>query len=172
LSRDIDDFLKLKIINGQETFRETYLFIQKLIESKIINSEIHFDDLCKNLRKAMKNDVSQSLKIRTLICLEKNGLRFKNQPAAHGLSECNGRYAVVLRSYKNIIWHEAAHLFGADDHYIENSRYKMKEKCSAHESCSMQFDPGDKQCYFCSTAVEEIRNNMFKEAKPFFTHDL
>lgn len=170
LSGNITSFSDIEILNGQETFRGTYNFIKQLIESKILNSEIHFDDLCSNLRKA-NDDISQSLKIKTLICLEK-GLRFKNQSGAHGLSEFNGRYAVLLKVYKNIVWHEVAHLFGADDHYIENDTAKMKKQCSAKKKCVMQYDPSEKPCCFCSTAIEEIRSNMIKETSPLSIDDL
>lgn len=186
LSTNIKQFSKLEIINGGVKFKSTYHFINYLIKS--INTEINFNDLCWILRNVSKNrlqlvsgkflqvyrffeddkdidtdEISQSLTIKTLICLGGSGLKFKGQSYLHGLSESNGRYAVVIKSYKNIVWHEVAHLFGADDHYIENDTSKMKEKCPDKVSCIMQYDPGDKPCSFCSTSLKEISNKMFNE---------
>jgi len=188
ISKSIPEFSELEIINGEENFRNTYLFINHLITPMILTLEIDFEGLRLILREVSQNiiqtienkypkaykffignvnrdkiSISESLRIKTLICVEQNRLRIKGQPNAHGLSESNGRYAVVIKSYRNIVWHEVAHLFGSDDHYIENDVYKMKEKCTNKQLCVMQYDPGDKPCTFCSAALKEISDKMFTE---------
>lgn len=195
LSTKIKHFSELEIINGGVRFKSTYHFIDHLIRP--MNAEIDFDNLCRILRNVSKNElqlirdkfpqaykffednknidtneISQSLTIKTLICLRKSGLKFKGQSYAHGLSELNGRYAVVIKSYKNIVWHEVAHLFGAGNHYIENDTSKMEEKCSDKALCVMQYDPGDKRCSFCSTSLKEISDKMFKETVPWSIDEL
>jgi len=183
LSINIEQFSELEIINGNSEFTNTYRFIDSLIEP--MNTEIDFDSLCDFLTRVRRNEIqlirdvypqaygffasnknidtniiSQSLETKTLICLEKSGLKFKEHTGAHGLS--GRRYAVTIKLYKNIVWHEVAHLFGADEHYVKNDKYKMKEKCTNKELCVMRYDPGIKLCSFCSTAQEEIRNGVFK----------
>lgn len=187
ISKNIRDFSKLDIINGEEKYRDTYCFINHIIEKMIQDSKIFFQHLTDILRSASsdnfqrikdnlpnvyeffehnkhadKNKISESLRFKTLICVEGENLSINENADAHGYAEGNGRYAVLVKSYKNIIWHEVAHLFGADDHYIENDVCKMKEKCANKELCVMQYDPRDKPCSFCSTAIMEMRTACIK----------
>jgi len=66
--------------------------------------------------------------------------------------------------YKNILWHEIAHLFGAYEHYREDD-YKATSECEDPDSCIMQRNPGRKLCEFCGQSKREM-HRYFCERRP------
>ena len=157
LSTHILDFATLEITDGERCHKGTYRFIGDVVRP--MGSEIDFGQLVRVLWNARKR--MPGLTKRAIICIEQSGLRFKENADWHGLAG-DGFCAVVLQPYKNpyknIVWHEVAHLFGAKDHYPNG--IEGAPKCTAKESCVMQYDPGAKQCFFCSEALKEIRSGM------------
>jgi hypothetical protein len=85
-------------------------------------------------------------------------------PGAHGVrkyvfhANC---LVLYIKGYKEIIWHEAAHLLGAEDHYNPNSNsHEAIQDCLNPNNCIMQWNPGDT---FCEKSIDEIRNCLSKE---------
>jgi hypothetical protein len=157
LAKDIGEFATLTIRNGQEVSPGAYRFISDLLQPT--RSEIDFDVINDRLWKAREgefgNAISRVLDSKTFICV--TGGRFKQSGGAyHGLTAPNF-FAVVVESYRGIVWHEAAHLFGADDHYRSENPGEMKQQCTNKVSCVMRYEPGG---IFCTEAVREIRNGM------------
>ncbi len=183
LSRNIPEFSALKIIDGEREHGVTFCFLDSLVNS--MGSTIDVDAFTRILfavradqvealydryphvreffelnASVNREDLSRSLlTARTFICREEKGLRFKDDPSYHGLTAPRF-FAVAIKSYKNIIWHEAGHLFGADDHYCRERVYEMSPECTDRESCVMQFNPGSKSCCFCTKAIDEIKKDM------------
>ena len=171
LSTHILDFATLGITDGERCHKDTHRFIGDLVRR--MGSEINFDNMVRDLWD--ERERMPGLTTRTIICVEQSGLRFKENADWHGLTG-DGFCAVVLQPYKNpyknIVWHEVAHLFGAEDHYNCTNKTERAPQCTAgeEEECIMQYDPGTKQCLFCSGALQEIRSGMSK--MPRSPHDL
>ena len=80
---------------------------------------------------------------------------------AHGVRMIGNRgngVVLYIKAYKNIIWHEAAHLLGAKDHYNLNSDgHEAIQDCLNPKNCVMQWNAGDT---FCEKCIDEIRTYL------------
>lgn len=65
--------------------------------------------------------------------------------------------AIISTIYKVAIWHEVAHLLGADDYYDYDTKAKV-DNCKL-EKCIMQY--GCCSFEFCDQAVLEINERLF-----------
>jgi hypothetical protein len=83
-------------------------------------------------------------------------------PGAHGVRMTGkwGELVLYIKGYKEIIWHEAAHLLGAEDHYNPNSSFHETTRvCLNPDNCVMQWNRGDT---FCEKSIDEIRYYLKK----------
>jgi hypothetical protein len=105
-------------------------------------------------------EIASSLSDRVFVVSDKRVTSITGKGEAHGTAR--GQLCFLVRDYKNILWHEAAHLFGAEDHYDEHN-HEPTRGCMdwSHPrrewSCIMQWDPGKKDCWFCPRAIKEIQ---------------
>jgi hypothetical protein len=63
---------------------------------------------------------------------------------------------VIKHITEKNIWHEVAHVLGAEDHYIKNS-YDVIDNC-IDDNCIMRY--GRYNGTFCSTVINEIKTNL------------
>lgn len=61
-----------------------------------------------------------------------------------------GFVAVIIKQNRVNIWHEIAHLFGAEDHYDQES----KNAICLNKTCIMQY--GKSEGEFCAQSIKEI----------------
>jgi len=160
LKKHIQDFDRLKIRYGNDEYPDTFESLEATIVPLIKNGQF---STAKALHTLWKNKkVSQNENFwgnLNLIILPDSSIYFKEIPGAHGIqTDC--QFAFLKECYLNIIWHETAHLFGAEDHYVKGNEYRMISECSDPDNCLMQWDPADKDVVFCSKTLEEIRNYL------------
>jgi len=84
----------------------------------------------------------------------------KNAPHAEWGATCESLAAVYSLNNKIAIFHEALHLLGADDCYIENQPCQKKPDCN-FERCIMDFNPPEQWCenwpFICDKNIDLIR---------------
>lgn len=112
--------------------------------------------------KHATGEIASSLSDKVVVVSDETVTSITEARRAHGIAEFCGDVCFLVRVYKNILWHEAAHLFGARDHYDDNHR--ATQKCKAPNLCLMQWDPGDKKCEFCAQSIKEMQT-YFAERK-------
>lgn len=71
--------------------------------------------------------------------------------------EANNWIAVIKELKEKVIWHEIAHLLGANDHYHTETHATL-DICSNPSHCIMTF--GMQNGELCSESLQEIRNEM------------
>jgi len=69
-----------------------------------------------------------------------------------------GGICINCNTQKNSLWHETAHLLGADDHYNETKNYQSKG-CSDPRNCLMQWD-SLKGSIFCSNVLSQLKAKL------------
>lgn len=84
----------------------------------------------------------------------------KNAPHAELGAACGFLAAVYSLNNKSTIFHEALHLLGADDCYIENQPCQKKPDCN-FERCIMDYNPTEQWCenwpFICDKNIDLIR---------------
>lgn len=176
---DLTQQKQSEIENALETFKiELVKYIPKFKHLKIVSGNQSFPDILKSMHSiavsftgtgplsenclisAIMNKIENfDYTTRTIIVLPTSNIVFRNFPGAHGV--CMGEKFVVLsRVYRNIIWHETAHLFGAEDHYQKQKPTFMKDICTEKEVCVMQWDPGNKDVIFCTRSIQEMTDYL------------
>ena len=78
-----------------------------------------------------------------------------------GQALLGGNVCINRRTEKHVIWHETAHLLGADDHYKEKEPYKMKKICKDPTNCIMRYVSLEKNS-FCDRVKKEIDKYLNK----------
>ncbi len=107
------------------------------------------------------SEITSSFSGNVVVISDKSITSIKGKRGAHGTSR--GQLCFLIRGdYRNILWHEAAHLFGADDHYDEHNHGPI-EGCMdwlrgpGKLSCIMQWNPGENECSFCDRSISEMQ---------------
>lgn len=109
-------------------------------------------------------EIASSLSGKLVVVSDETVTSITGARHAHGIAEFGGTLCLLVRDYRNILWHETAHLFGADDHYDEKNR-TATPKCEAANLCIMQWDPGhNEHCRFCDQSITEV-NTYFAKTK-------
>lgn len=128
-------------------------------------------EAAKIWQRPAPDEIPNSLSGRILVVSEEIISSIEEAPGAHGVVW--EPFAFLVRDYENILWHEAAHFFGAKDHYREDDHNKPpgKDKCTDQADrpeqrwCLMQWDPADKDCRFCPHAITEMQKYFAGEPR-------
>jgi hypothetical protein len=108
-------------------------------------------------------EIASSLSGKLVVISNETVTSITEAQQADGIAVFRGELCLLVRDYRNILWHEAAHLFGAHDHYDENRT--ATPECEAANLCIMQWDPGhDESRRFCDQSITEM-NTYFVETK-------
>lgn len=86
--------------------------------------------------------------------------------APHGVAIgdiLEGGICLNSNMHRNSIWHETAHLLGANDHYDKSNHYQSIH-CDDSNNCLMQWD-SLKGNRFCKNSLTEIYNHLEKFKK-------
>lgn len=160
LSAHIPKFSELQIVSGNEQFPDILEKLRTNLDPHIQKKIISGDDASGAIKAALPGTGNHS---HLMIVLPSPEITFTDNPGAHGITN-GGNIVLLKRTYKNIILHETAHLFGARDHYVLKSLNNMQEICTDKERCVMQWNPADKKVVFCSETIREIQD--FLDGKP------
>lgn len=179
----------VSMVDGNACFPDTRLFLHEVIAQSSNNGVCSFDSILNHIskienynrirrsgktsklkdseipiieawKKSNCEDISPSLSGKVVIVSDNSVRVILGHNGAHGVSY--GRFAFLIEDYKNILWHEAAHLIGADDHYCKKDVYRAKPKCQNPDLCIMQWNPSDKPCSFCEQSIREIAEYFLK----------
>lgn len=79
----------------------------------------------------------------------------ENLPTQNPWGDAQGAVCVIKKVEKAVVWHEIAHLMGAEDHYTQN--HGPTDSCKRND-CLMRYGilAGD----FCEQAIDEIKKSM------------
>ncbi|PAE38170.1 hypothetical protein [Bacillus sp. 7884-1] len=160
-------------VTSNETL-EKYMsnFIKYLIKRNIdnltvnYNNELYYEEVKQIIdRLPVSNNLIDSLDL-TLILNNCNGDVFaivgEDLPTDNPWGDATDFIAVVSCTLEKNIWHEVAHLIGADDHYDKNTN-EVLDICM-DDNCIMQF--GKDEGFLCASTIYEIKlhlNNISKK---------
>lgn len=172
----------LEKIDGNKDYHATYLLIEKILNywDKLPTQSIHqsffllrasmqgedierysFKYFCNNSKiHSELIDLTNSKIIPPAFfnAIIITGKKYKLEiPFGVASGEINeGGICINCNTSKESIWHETAHLLGADDHYG-----KTAYKCKNPTDCFMQYNATQGSC-FCSESVKEIEKCLRK----------
>jgi hypothetical protein len=156
---------KIEVVDGNARFRQTRVFLRTAVSKASANGSCDFDFLRDHIRRRLRGgEMSDSLSGKVVIVSDTNVFSIVGSKA-HGITEFKGQFCFLVKNYKNILWHEAAHLFGADDHYREDNQGARPE-CEHPDFCIMQWDPAGKPCAFCDQSKREIQKYLAERRVP------
>ncbi len=178
------DTSKLSVIDGNNCYTETYNAIGKIIDdfgpnldtSKIYLYLYFLNDCGRNKQDKMcygLNDKELQYLKKEFGGNDYKGTLFNSIIIAGANIQLNSSYGEAMWNIiegglcinvnvaKKSIWHEVAHLLGADDHYDKDTK-KPKKICTDHLNCLMQWNSTQGK-HFCSKSIAEIKGTVNKK---------
>lgn len=73
-----------------------------------------------------------------------------------------GYIAVIKKVKEKVIWHEIAHLLGAEEHYNDDATHTTSEICSDPSNCIMTY--GKLEGEPCYKSLQEIRKALIDQS--------
>lgn len=161
----------IEVANGNECFPVRRAFLRRTMLDVTQDGSCNYNLFLVRILDEWYNihDSCDPVHDKVLIIAHESITRL-GELAAHGIVYNEDRFAFLVQDYWQILWHEAAHLFGAEDHYRRDDHNRPAPECKDQTDqpqlrwCLMQWDPGVKDCRFCAQTIEEIRN-YFAEQK-------
>jgi hypothetical protein len=182
----------LKVVDGNKEYKETHFLIAKVFDywhkpgEQLPTWNIYLSFQCLqgyletgNWKDSCHLGKDKNLEIINLAVDKKITPRFfnsilitgKNFKLEHPYGVFPPRCTIKVGGIcinrciaKQSIWHETAHLLGADECYdVNDPQHRTLESCT-HPKCFMQRDSTKGQC-FCDKSIAEMREFILKACK-------
>jgi hypothetical protein len=116
------------------------------------------DSVCKQLISYIEDIQTPPIFFHTVIIIEESYELVHLYGDAYLSTANSPGFCMNKNMAQKSIWHETAHVLGANDHYDENTKLPLSI-CTESHKCFMQWDAVKGSC-FCSKSIEEINQYL------------
>lgn len=151
----IEKILKFYGTKEEKEIRKVNAFFEVLNNHHSIN-EVKSEKLCweedESTYEMLDEGFKRKFSFKNFKIVVISGHKY-DIPDLYGVAIHKGNVCINRCLKRESIWHETAHLFGADDHYDKND--KNHPTTCGDKKCLMQWDARGGN-HFCKKAIEEI----------------